>query len=89
MLRPDEQYPSPSILYGVLTVHDHQQGLLRALHPCCQLKEGGKLIIPLGSTLLFQSLTLVTKIDGKPKTRHILDVRFVPMVGEMRKKNGK
>ena len=54
-----------------------------------QLKEGGKLIIPLGSTLLFQSLTLVTKIDGKPKTRHILDVRFVPMVGEMRKKNGK
>jgi protein-L-isoaspartate(D-aspartate) O-methyltransferase len=50
-----------------------------------QLKEGGKLVIPLGSTLLFQSLTLVTKIDGKPKTRHLLDVRFVPMVGEVRK----
>ena len=53
-----------------------------------QLKEGGKLIIPLGSTLLFQSLTLVTKIEGKPKTKQLLDVRFVPMVGEVRKENG-
>ncbi len=52
-----------------------------------QLKEGGKLIIPLGSTLLFQSLTLVTKIEGKPKTKQLLDVRFVPMVGEVRKEN--
>ncbi len=50
-----------------------------------QLKEGGKLVIPLGSTLLFQSLTLVTKTEGKPKTKHLLDVRFVPMVGEVRK----
>lgn len=53
-----------------------------------QLKEGGKLILPLGSTLVFQSLTLVTKTDGKPKIKHILDVRFVPMVGEVRKKDG-
>ena len=52
-----------------------------------QLKEGGKLIIPLGSTLLFQSLTFVTKIEGKPKTKQLLDVRFVPMVGEVRKEN--
>ncbi len=52
-----------------------------------QLKEGGKLIIPLGSTLLFQSLTLVTKTEGKPKTKQLLDVRFVPMVGEVRKEN--
>ena len=52
-----------------------------------QLKEGGKLIIPLGSTLLFQSLTLVTKIEAKPKTKQLLDVRFVPMVGEGRKEN--
>ena len=50
-----------------------------------QLKEGGKLIIPLGSTLLFQSLTLVTITEGKPKTKQLLDVRFVPMVGEVRK----
>ncbi|UCE23025.1 MAG: protein-L-isoaspartate(D-aspartate) O-methyltransferase [Candidatus Aminicenantes bacterium] len=51
-----------------------------------QLKEGGRLIIPVGSTLYFQTLTLVTKTKGKPKTKHISDVRFVPMVGEMRKK---
>jgi protein-L-isoaspartate(D-aspartate) O-methyltransferase len=51
-----------------------------------QLKEGGRLIIPLGSTLYFQTLTLVTKTNGKPKTKHISDVRFVPMVGEVRKK---
>lgn len=53
-----------------------------------QLKEGGRLIIPLGSTLLFQTLTLVTKTKGKPKTKYISDVRFVPMVGEVRKKEG-
>lgn len=53
-----------------------------------QLKEGGKLILPLGSTLYFQSLTLVTKTKDKPKTRHVLDVNFVPMVGEVRKKDG-
>ena len=51
-----------------------------------QLKEGGRLIIPVGSTLFFQTLTLVTKTKGKPKTKYISDVRFVPMVGEMRKK---
>jgi len=53
-----------------------------------QLKEGGRLIIPVGSTLFFQTLTLVTKTNGKPKVRHVLDVRFVPMVGEISKKKG-
>ncbi len=53
-----------------------------------QLKEGGRLIIPLGSTLYFQTLTLITKVKGKPQVRHILDVRFVPMVGEAQKKRG-
>jgi len=52
-----------------------------------QLKEGGRLVIPLGSTLYFQTLTLITKVEGKPKVRHILGVRFVPMVGEAEKKN--
>lgn len=53
-----------------------------------QLKEGGRLIIPVGSTLFFQTLMLVTKTNGKPKVRHVLDVSFVPMVGEIRKKKG-
>lgn len=50
-----------------------------------QLKEGGRLIIPLGSTLYSQTLTLITKINGKPSVRHVLGVRFVPMTGEVRK----
>jgi protein-L-isoaspartate(D-aspartate) O-methyltransferase len=51
-----------------------------------QLKEGGRLIIPLGSTLYSQTLTLITKINGKPKVRHVLGVRFVPMTGEVQKR---
>lgn len=51
-----------------------------------QLKIGGRLVIPLGSTLYFQTLTLITKTATKPKVKHILGVRFVPMVGEIQKK---
>ncbi len=54
-----------------------------------QLKEGGRLIIPLGSTLYFQTLTLITKKNGKPKVRQISGVTFVPMTGEIQKKKGK
>lgn len=50
-----------------------------------QLKEGGRLIIPLGSTLYYQTLTLITKEDGKPLVEHITSVRFVPMTGEAQK----
>ncbi|UCC39142.1 MAG: protein-L-isoaspartate(D-aspartate) O-methyltransferase [Candidatus Aminicenantes bacterium] len=51
-----------------------------------QLKEGGRLIIPVGSTLYFQTLTLIKKKNGKLETRHVLGVRFVPMTGEAQKK---
>jgi protein-L-isoaspartate(D-aspartate) O-methyltransferase len=51
-----------------------------------QLEEGGRLIIPLGSTLYFQTLTLITKVEGKPKVRQISGVRFVPMIGEAEKR---
>jgi protein-L-isoaspartate(D-aspartate) O-methyltransferase len=54
-----------------------------------QLKEGGRLILPLGSTLYFQTLTLITKKKGKPKVKQILGVNFVPMTGEVQKKKGK
>lgn len=47
-----------------------------------QLKEGGRLIIPLGSTYFYQTLTLITKVRGEKKVQHISGVRFVPMVGE-------
>jgi len=51
-----------------------------------QLKEGGRLIIPLGSTLFTQTLTLATKRQGKLDAEMMGGVRFVPMTGEVRKK---
>jgi len=50
-----------------------------------QLKEGGRLIIPLGSTTYYQTLTLVTKKGGIPRVEHISGVIFVPMTGRMLK----
>jgi protein-L-isoaspartate(D-aspartate) O-methyltransferase len=52
-----------------------------------QLKEGGRLVIPLEETDEFQSLKLVTKIKGKPDIRQIAQVRFVPMLGQDKKKD--
>ena len=51
-----------------------------------QLKEGGKLLLPLGSTTYYQTLTLITKIAGELDVRHLSGVVFVPMVGEARKR---
>jgi protein-L-isoaspartate(D-aspartate) O-methyltransferase len=51
-----------------------------------QLKEGGRLILPLGDPRTFQVLTVVTKRGGKPVRESVLDVRFVPMTGEIQKK---
>jgi protein-L-isoaspartate(D-aspartate) O-methyltransferase len=51
-----------------------------------QLKEGGRLIIPLGSTTYFQTLTLLTKKQGKPDIQHLTGVAFVPMTGEAQKR---
>ncbi len=50
-----------------------------------QLKEGGRLIIPLGSTLYYQTLTLVTKKGGELEVEQMGGVAFVPMIGEARK----
>jgi protein-L-isoaspartate(D-aspartate) O-methyltransferase len=54
-----------------------------------QLKDGGRLIIPVGSTLYYQTLTVLTKVGEELKVEHILGVRFVPMVGETQKRKGK
>jgi len=47
-----------------------------------QLKEGGRLIIPLGSTLYFQTLTLIKKARGELEVEQMGGVAFVPMTGE-------
>ena len=52
-----------------------------------QLKVGGRLILPLGSTVFYQTLTLVTKLKGGELDVQQLDpVAFVPMTGEAQKK---
>ncbi len=45
-----------------------------------QLKDGGRLVIPLGE--YFQELKLIRKEDGKIITKNIIPVRFVSMIGE-------
>lgn len=47
-----------------------------------QLKDGGRLIIPLGSTLFYQTLTLLTKNRDSLDIRQMDNVAFVPMTGE-------
>ena len=44
-----------------------------------QLKQGGKMIIPVGAQGELQQLHLLRKVDGKIKREAILPVRFVPM----------
>ncbi len=43
-----------------------------------QLKDGGKMVIPVGSPFRVQSLMLVEKKDGKIKTKSLFPVQFVP-----------
>ena len=47
-----------------------------------QLKEGGKMIIPVGKANSVQYLKLITKKDKKVTATDLLPVRFVPMVGD-------
>lgn len=50
-----------------------------------QLKDGGKLILPLGSPTYHQTLTLVEKDGNETKIRYVTYVSFVPMTGEAQK----
>ena len=50
-----------------------------------QLKEGGKIILPLGQQFKIQNLVIGTKNGGKIKKEGILPVRFVPMTGKAKK----
>ncbi len=47
-----------------------------------QLKVGGRLILPLGSTVFHQTLTLATKEKDGMELEQLAGVAFVPMVGE-------
>lgn len=51
-----------------------------------QLKNGGRMILPVGSPQGFQYLILITRDEnGNLQKRNILPVRFVPMTGEVMK----
>lgn len=43
-----------------------------------QLKDGGRMIIPVGTPFSTQQLLMVTKKAGKTKSRNLMFVRFVP-----------
>ena len=47
-----------------------------------QLAEGGRLIMPVGSAVYSQELTLVTRKDGKLQASVLADVVFVRMIGD-------
>lgn len=49
-----------------------------------QLNVGGKMVIPVGES--FQELVLVTKTEEEIKKENIIPVRFVPMKGEVEKR---
>jgi protein-L-isoaspartate(D-aspartate) O-methyltransferase len=51
-----------------------------------QLREGGRLIMPLGSAAFYQNLTLVVKGKGKHDIKELGAVRFVPLTGEIERK---
>ena len=54
-------------------------------HLIKQLREGGRIILPLGGEPFHQSLTVLTKRSGKIEQKRITDVVFVPMTGEIEK----
>lgn len=47
-----------------------------------QLKDGGRMIIPVGSPLRTQQLMLVEKVGEDVRTRNLMPVRFVPFTRE-------
>ena len=52
-----------------------------------QLKSGGVLLVPVGSSTLFQKLLKITKLaDGEIKEENLGGVSFVPLTGEFRHK---
>jgi len=50
-----------------------------------QIKDdGGRIVIPVGGIWMVQTLMKIEKIEGKIKSKGIIGVRFVPMVGHSR-----
>lgn len=50
-----------------------------------QLKEGGRIVMPMGEDYSHQTLVVITKTNGQLVSRPIEEVQFVPMFGEIKK----
>jgi len=46
--------------------------------------DGGRIVIPVGGIWMVQTLMKIEKIEGKIKSKGIIGVRFVPMIGYSR-----
>jgi len=46
-----------------------------------QLRDGGRMIIPVGLPAFIQQIVVVEKRDGRISSREVLPVRFVPLTG--------
>jgi protein-L-isoaspartate(D-aspartate) O-methyltransferase len=44
-----------------------------------QVREGGRIVVPLGNPQTYQTLSVIRKINGKPVIQKVSSVRFVPM----------
>jgi len=54
-------------------------------HLLQQIREdGGRIVIPVGGIWMVQTLMKIEKIEGKIKSKGIIGVRFVPMIGHSR-----
>ncbi|OGD44284.1 protein-L-isoaspartate O-methyltransferase [Candidatus Bathyarchaeota archaeon RBG_16_57_9] len=53
-----------------------------------QLKDGGRMVLPLGSTEYYQIITLIEKRGDEVLVNYITKANFVPMVGEATKSGG-
>ncbi len=49
-----------------------------------QVREGGRIVLPLGDPSTYQTLCVITKKGGRPHTKRISSVRFVPMTTKKR-----
>ena len=47
-------------------------------------EDGGRIVIPVGGMWMAQTLMKIEKIEGKIKSKGIIGVRFVPMIGYSR-----
>jgi len=63
-----------------------EEGPFHGIIVTCALRQGGRMVIPVGGVYEVQRLMVVTKDgDGRVRTNELLPVRFVPMTGAIQR----